>query len=281
MRRPLTGALLGLIIGVCLAIVLQQQGIWPLDRLTVFLLPASTGLLGLLALSFGLKGTSTVPLIIALIVLLPMAVWGALGLADVNERGEINGGCLVMAVTDLDSTTVSDTSKQDPFEIDPDGRLTWLADSSPNVFMNYLWEVWVDIGGVEVTLDTDTEPNDAASPANGDEVDDIRGYASGRGIDLDRLAGVYKVGGLAATCDGFGFVKIIVDGFGVIPLTAVIIAIIMLIILIALMFTGRSAVASATVVGTDAEAADSDGDGGIDHGDATGLRDDGADGNDR
>lgn len=278
MRRPLTGALLGLVIGVCLAIVLQQQGIWPLDRLTVFLLPASTGLLGLLALSFGLEGTSTVPLIIALIVLLPMVVWGALGLGDVNEGGEVNGGCLVMAVSDLDSTTVSDTSKQDPFEIDPDGGLTWLADSSPNVFMNYLWEIWVDIGGVQVTLDTDTEPNDAASPANGDEVDDIRGYASGRGVDVDRLTGVYKVGGFAATCDGFGFVKIIADGFGVIPLTAAIIAILMLVILIALMFTGRSAlVAPATVAGTAAMAADSDGDGEIDHGDATGLRDDDAD----
>ena len=29
--RPLTGAILGILIGLALAIVLQQQGVWPLD----------------------------------------------------------------------------------------------------------------------------------------------------------------------------------------------------------------------------------------------------------
>jgi hypothetical protein len=251
-RRPLTGALLGILIGLCVAIVLQQQGVWPLDRITVFLLPAVTGLLGLLLLSFGRAGDSMVTMIIALIILLPMTVWGLLGLADANENGELNGGCLVMAVSDFDSTTVTDTSKQDPFEIDADGGLSWLADSSPNVFMDYMWEIHVEIGGADIVLDSDTEPNTDGSAVNGDEIDSVRDYAADRdpSIDVDLLSGVHKVGGFADTCNGFGFVAIVTDGLSPVTIGAAVLAIILLIILIILTFTGRGSevVESRTVV---------------------------------
>jgi hypothetical protein len=36
---------MGLIVGLSLAVILQQGGVWPLDKLTTFLLP---GLLGLI-----------------------------------------------------------------------------------------------------------------------------------------------------------------------------------------------------------------------------------------
>ena len=50
-QRPLTGALLGIVIGIAVAVLLQQQGVWPLDKITVFLLPAATGVIGLVITS--------------------------------------------------------------------------------------------------------------------------------------------------------------------------------------------------------------------------------------
>ena len=47
MRKPLSGALWGIVLGLAVAVILQQQGIWPLDKLTVFLLPGAIGLIGI------------------------------------------------------------------------------------------------------------------------------------------------------------------------------------------------------------------------------------------
>ena len=51
--RPLTGAILGVIIGLAVAVVLQQQGVWPLDKITVFLLPAAIGLIAIVVVRLG------------------------------------------------------------------------------------------------------------------------------------------------------------------------------------------------------------------------------------
>jgi hypothetical protein len=238
MRKPLAGAVLGIVIGVAVAVVLQRQGIWPLDQLTLFLIPAATGLLGLLLLSLGREAGSSVTLIIALIILIPMAVWGALGVGAIDEHGELNGGCEVIAASDLDQTVVTDTSRRDPFEIDPDGGLTWGA-TSPSLFTDYEWEINVLIGGIPITLDSDTESNDDGSLVNGDEIEDIRSYAADRGINVNILTGVYEVGGFAASCDGFGFVVLVADGLDIVALIALAVAILLLIILIILTFTGR------------------------------------------
>src|SRR3990172_2295043 len=45
--RPWSGLLLGLLLGLAVAVILQQAGVWPLDRLLVF---GSTGLLGLIGI---------------------------------------------------------------------------------------------------------------------------------------------------------------------------------------------------------------------------------------
>lgn len=250
MRRPLSGALLGILIGIALAIVLQRQGVWPLDQLTLFLLPAVTGLLGLLLLSIGRKGSMTT-LVIALIILIPMAVWGALGFGKINEQGQLNGGCEVFATSSMDLTEVTDTSRMDPFEIDPDGSLTWGA-TSPTAFQDYDWEIHVVIGGAAVPLDSDTEANDGGSQGNTGDVSNIREYAAERGIDVDLLTGVYEVGGFAATCDGFGFVVLTTDGFDTIAMIALIIAIILLLILLILMFRGRRSSSGSASSGVDA-----------------------------
>ncbi|MGH3650078.1 MAG: hypothetical protein ACRDU9_05155, partial [Acidimicrobiia bacterium] len=93
MRRPLTGTILGILIGVAVAVILARQGVWPMDQLTLFLLPALTGLLGLALLSLGRSEGSTATMVISLIILIPMAVWGAPGLGELNQNGQLNGGC--------------------------------------------------------------------------------------------------------------------------------------------------------------------------------------------
>lgn len=252
MRKPLTGTILGILIGVALAVILARQGVWPLDQLTLFFLPAITGVIGLLLLSIGRKSSGTFTLVIALLLLVPMLVWGALGFGVINQNGQLNGGCQVFAASDVDQTDVLDTNRGEPFVIDPDGGLTWEA-SSPTVFQNYDWELHVLLGGIPVPIESGTEANDAGDQSNDGDVADIRAYADERGIDLDTFVGVYQVGGSAATCDGFGFVEILGgEGLDTITLIATILLITFLVILIVLMFVGRGAAGTETgAAGTD------------------------------
>lgn len=267
--KPFTGAILGALLGLAIGVILQQQGVWPLDRLTVFFLPAIFGLLGLLLLSMGREASATT-LILALIVLVPMGVWGALGFGSLDEQGRLDGGCEVQAQSTVpDSTVVTDTSKQSPFQIDPRGGLIWAA-TSPVVFDDYPWAIWVEIGGVQVTLDSETsQDNDGGSQVNAGDVDNVEDYAAERGIDISELRGVYKVGGDAAnTCDGFGFVKLIADPFETltsqIALAVAIVAIILIIVIMIISRGGQAAAAGATA----AVVADVDGDGDVDVADA-------------
>lgn len=213
MRRPLSGALAGILLGLAVAVILQQHGLWPLDRLTVFLLPGLVGLIAILMTSMGREGSAGT-LTIALVITIPLAAWGGLGFGEINETGRVDGGCEVVAASDIDATTVTDTRRADPFEIDPDGGLAWEA-TSPSVFMDYPWVIWTEIGGFEVTLDSeDGEPNEDATLQNGGDMSHVTAYAESRGIDVDEIRGVFIVGGEAAnTCDGLGFVSIVAEPF--------------------------------------------------------------------
>jgi len=239
--RPLSGAILGILIGLAVAIVLQQQGVWPLDKITVFLLPAATGVVGMVIMTVKRAG-ATGPLVIALIILIPMAAWGATGLATANEVGELNGGCEVQAMTSVpDSTVVTDTSKSDPFLIDPHGSLIWAA-TSPVAFDDYPWDMWVEIGGARIPLDSEeSQNNDGGSQIHGGDIANVQAYATARGIGISELRGVYKVGGQAAdTCDGFGFVKLIADPLETITAKiAAALAVLLTILLLIIAFTGR------------------------------------------
>ena len=254
LRKPLSGAILGILIGLCVAVVLARQGIWPPDRLTVFLLPAITGLLGMLLLTMGREGSNTT-LVIALVLLVPMAIWGALGFGEIDQNGELNGGCTVTATSDLDTTTVTDTSRGDPFEIDPDGGLAWTA-TSPEAFIDYDWQLEVVVGGIAIPIESDTEPNDAGDLENGGEVPDVGEYASERGIDLDLYVGVYQVGGSAASCDGFGFVSIVGDGLDLVTIIALVLLLILIIIVAILFYPGRRAKREAAAAAASGETID-------------------------
>lgn len=237
-RKPLSGAIIGILVGLALAIILARLGVWPADQLTVFLMPALVGALGSMLLSFGREG-SIPTMIIATLILVPMLVWGLLGIGQIDENGELNGGCTVTAESGVDATTVTDTSRSDPFVVETDGPLTWTA-TSPDVFTDYDWHLDVLVGGFGVPIDSGTEANSAGDLENGGAVDDVGAYASERGIDLDLYRGVYEVGGAAATCDGFGFVQIDGDGLDLVLMVAVVLIVLLIILFLILYFAGRS-----------------------------------------
>ncbi|MCZ6739826.1 MAG: hypothetical protein O7C01_08690 [Actinobacteria bacterium] len=257
MRKPLSGALWGIVLGLAVAIILQQQGVWPLDKITVFLLPGAIGLIGILITSVGRAG-STRALTVSLIITIPLAVYGATGFTTLNEVGQLNGGCEVQAQTSVpDTTFVTDTSKQDPFSIDPNGSLTWGA-TSPVAFMDYDWDLWVEIGGFQVPLDSGHEGNEGGSQVNGGNVPNVTQYADARGIDISQLRGVYKVGGQAAdTCAGFGFVELIADPLETLASKiALAVAILATIILLLVALTGRRRPVAVPVDPTGSDGAD-------------------------
>ena len=212
--RPWTGFFLGLLLGLAIAVLLQQAGVWPLDRLLLY---GSAGLFALIGILMGGAGreragafASIVPLVLAVALI----GWGATGIADINESGEVNGGCTVQAESSVDSTVVTDTSRQDPFQIDPEGSLAWVA-ASPAPITNHFWEIYVDVGGfpVVVASNDEAELNTDEDTENTGEVADISAYVAEvsnyAGLELD---GVFEVGGSiegdGGTCDGFGFVEL-------------------------------------------------------------------------
>ncbi|MEX0797047.1 MAG: hypothetical protein WD274_10160 [Acidimicrobiia bacterium] len=209
--RPVTAMFMGLIVGLCVAVILQQGGVWPLDKLTTFLLPGLLGLIFVL-LSRIRRTASAVPLAIALILLIAPVAYGLTGIGEAGEKGQLNGGCTVEALSDLDTTVVTDTSRANPFAIDPDGGLSWVA-TSPGPITDHEWEIWVVIGGYEFVVADGGDPNGDMTTSNNGDVPDVRAYVEDLGFRAaTQIQGIYEVGGYidgeGGSCDGFGFVKI-------------------------------------------------------------------------
>ena len=215
--RPWTGFFLGLILGLAIAVILQQAGIWTLDRLLLFGAAGLFALIGILLGGAGRERVGSFSTILPLVLAVALIGYGATGLGSINENGELNGGCTVEAASDVDSTIVTDTSRQDPFEVDPDGGLSWVA-TSPGPIMDHFWEIYVDVGGFAVIVadNDEVEPNTAGDLDNTGDVDDVSGYiqdvSNFAGVEL---AGVFEVGGdiegEGGACDGFGFVTLVAD----------------------------------------------------------------------
>jgi hypothetical protein len=241
--RPITAMFMGLIVGLCVAVLLQQAGLWPLDKLTTFLLP------GLLALTFVLlsrlrRVATPLALAIALILLIPPVAHGVTGIGEIGSSGELNGGCAVEAHSDLDSTIITDTTKSNPFDIDPDGGLSWLA-SSPGPITDHVWEIWVVIGSFEYVVADGAESNNDMTTTNEGDEPDVRAYVEDLGFRAsDQIQGVYEVGGFiegeGGACGGFGFMRIEGPFFGTIASwVALVLALIALGIFSLIAFTER------------------------------------------
>ena len=221
--RPWSGFFLGLLLGLAVAVLLQQAGVWPLDRLLLFGSAGVFALIGILMSGAGRERAGAFSSIVPLVLAVALIGWGATGIADVNEIGEIRGGCTVEAVSSVDSTTVTDTTRQDPFQVDPDGSLSWTT-TSPSPITDHLWEIYVDVGGFPVVIasNDEAEPNTDEDTENTGEVADLSAYIADvsdyAGLELD---GVFEVGGSiegeGGACEGFGFVELTAD-----PLTTLV-----------------------------------------------------------
>ena len=215
--RPWSGFFLGLLLGLAVAVLLQQAGVWPLDRLLLYGSAGVFALIGILMGGAGRERAGAFASVVPLVLAVALIGWGATGIAAVNETGQISGGCVVQAESSVDSTTVTDTSRQDPFQVDPEGSLACSA-TPPAPITNHLWEIYVDIGGfpLVVASNEEPEPNTDEDTENTGEVADISAYIAGvsdfTGLELD---GVFEVGGgiegEGGTCDGFGFVELTAD----------------------------------------------------------------------
>jgi hypothetical protein len=183
-------------------------------------------------------------LAIALILLIPPVAYGVTGIGEIGSSGELNGGCAVDAASDVDTTIVTDTSRSSPFDIDPDGGLSWLA-SSPGPITDHEWEIWVVIGGFEYVVADGAEENSDLTTTNEGDEPDVRAYVEDLGFRAgDQIQGVYEVGGFidgeGGACDGFGFVRIEGPFLGTIASwVALVVALIALGIFSLIAFTSR------------------------------------------
>lgn len=216
--RKVLGTVLGVVAGLMVAVLLQQAGVLPLDRVSAFGLPALVGALVLGALvaraGFARAAAEWVAIVI-IVLLLVMAATGLPALAASGEQGGstgyLDGGCTVEAMSDLDTTSVTDTSRSDPFDVDPDGTVSWTA-TSPGPIMDHTWEIWVDVAGFSVTIADGGDENEDGDTENvGSEP--VRPYADQvAGVIGGDLVGLFLVGGDIAgdggACDGQAWLRI-------------------------------------------------------------------------
>lgn len=247
MAKPATGAILGLIAGVFLAIFIQQTGAWPLDRLLLFGVAGLMALIGLLLCTVGRTVDNVVILIIAIIIVLVPIGYGASQLVsgDDTAGAAYIDGCTLMASSDLESLqSITAMTRTDPFDIDPDGMLHWEGTSNAAI-MNYQWEVFVDVGGFNLRVANGMDPNtDGDQDNDGDEglkqySDQVRRYGGGE------IRGIYYVSGNligeGGRCDGAGYVRVPGSVFeSTLGIVVGIIFLILLIILIIVCMRGRS-----------------------------------------
>jgi hypothetical protein len=229
--RPWSGLFLGVILGLALAVILQQQGVWPLDQLLLFGMAGLFGLIGILLSGFGRERVGAFSSILTLLLAVGLLAYGAAGLLDAGETGQLNGGCQVQAQSDVDSTTVTDTSRGDPFDIDPDGGLAWQA-TSPVAFKDHTWQINVEIGGFTIPIDEGGDPNEGESQGNSGAEPDLTAYVQTvTNATGEEIRGTFIVSGDITAggtgCDGFGFVRGFItsgaggcDGFGFVRLTS-------------------------------------------------------------
>ncbi len=241
--RLVVVTILAVVAGVALAIVIQQAGVWPLDRLMLFGLPGLMALIGLGLVKAGGFRPRKVVTVIVLVIVIALLAFAGTGLAAAGQQGQLNGGCTVTADSGIDSTSVTDTSRSNPFDVDPDGGITWQA-SSPAPIKNHMWEIWVDVGGFQVVVANGGDPNEGESTSNAgsEDVGTYKEFLEERtGVEI---VGIYQVGGFirgdGGACDGFGFVRV-QGGFlqGPIALAAAIIFVVLVVIIIVITMKGR------------------------------------------
>lgn len=209
--KPLTGVVLGAIAGIFVVIVVQQAGVWPLDRMLTFGVMALMALIGFV-LTKGMQGGAAVKAIAITTIVVFVGLAG-LGAAEAGESGYIEGGCTASAASDIDSiASPAATSKTDPFDVDPQGMLSWTA-TSPQPITDHSWQVVVDVAGFDYVAAADGSPNEGESQLEEGSRDLSQDAAEIESIlGTSQIGGIYEVRGFiegdGGRCEGLGFVRI-------------------------------------------------------------------------
>ncbi len=239
--KPLTGTILGAIAGIFLVVIIQQAGIWPLDRMLTFGAMGIMALIGFVLTKGGAGGT--VAKIIAMIIIVVFVAVGALGATEAGQAGYLDGGCTVTAFSDVDAIPGPEaTSKSAPFDLIPTGFLSWDG-TTPGPIENHHWEIWVDVAGFPYLAAAGGSPNDGKSQQESGDVD-LLPYAEDVEAILGTsdIGGIYEVGGFidgdGGYCEGLGFVRFPSSLLqGPIALGALVVLVVILIIIL---LVGRS-----------------------------------------
>ena len=150
-------------------------------------------------------------------VFIATSVLALMGLAMSAGAQSLEGGCTVNATSDLDQTTMTDATRGNPFEVDPEGTISWVA-TSPGPIMDHTWVINVDIGGFGVPVARGGDPNTAGTETSEGErsIPELVEDAEASGVPnaqlLGSLRGIYRVFGSiegTASCSGDGYVLIV------------------------------------------------------------------------
>ena len=245
MSKPLTGAILGLIAGVFLAIFIQQTGAAPIDRLLLFGVAGLMALIGMVMCMIGRPSPNIVILIIAIIVVIvPIGLAASQLVSDETSGTAYINNCTVDASSDLEGRrSITSMTRSDPFDIDPDGMLSWWG-TSDNVVTNYQWDVFVDVGGFNLRVANGADPNDGESQSN-EGTEGLKQYADQvRQFGGGEIRGIYYVSGNfmgdGGSCDGAGYVRVPGSAFeSTLGIIVLVIFIIIMIILVVICMRGR------------------------------------------
>ena len=150
-------------------------------------------------------------------IFVAIGVLALMGLAVSAGAQSLEGGCSVNAVSDLDETTMTDATRGNPCEVDPEGSISWVA-SSPSPIMDHTWVINVDIGGFGLPVARGGDPNTAGTQTSEGErsIPELIEDAEASGVPnaqlLGSLRGIYRVFGSiegTASCSGDGYVLIV------------------------------------------------------------------------
>jgi hypothetical protein len=122
----------------------------------------------------------------------------------------LSGGCTVSATSDFDSTNMTDATRSNPFDIDAEGSISWIA-SSPVAIMDHTWTIYVNIGGFALPVAKGGDPNTAGTVSSVDSttIPELVQRAKDQGVAgadlLGGLRGIYLVyGNITGTSRCFG-----------------------------------------------------------------------------
>ena len=140
-----------------------------------------------------------------------------LALAGPALGQHIDGGCTVTATASPNGDimgTPAEATRSNPFEIDPDGTISYIA-TSLGAIMDHTWRIRVDIAGFKITVASGGDPNEGGTVESIGTVDVRREIEEIKqeNPSLPEIRGIYLVSGDirgdGGTCTGSAYVRVL------------------------------------------------------------------------